>query len=151
MLNPPNSPLILIEAMEKKLKINWWIDSQEEINPLHEELLKEEGFNRAHSMLEEGYTSGTLSYELDDTCYSGSWSLEDEQDLKVIQLCNSEGEPVGLYQYDANDLSAEQAIEKIEIAFKSAEGDDDIMESAEQILEMHGIIRIFAEITSVNI
>ena len=68
-----------------------------------------------------------------------------------IQLYDSESQEAGLYMYDAEQLEPSHAINKVEIAFESCKEADHIQDAADEVLEMHGIIRVHADVANTNV
>ena len=74
--------------------------------------------------------------------------------MKIIQLTNNDGDPIGLYQTERTDEQVEKDIEgAFDLARGEADGSDDLSphEIADEYLEKLGITRIFADEVFVNI
>lgn len=146
--------------MKKQINIKWWPNQKgTDIKESHLEALEESGFNRAHEMLAEGFTSGELqdNVRMDDEDpedgigYSGHWELVDAPDYGIVQLNNVDGEHAGLYQYDRNKWSPTSVATRIEAAFIDHQDDDSVHEAADEQLERLGIIRVLADEANTNV
>jgi hypothetical protein len=69
----------------------------------------------------------------------------------IIQLYDSEGQEAGLYMYDMDKIEPSHAINKVEIAFESCKEADHVQDAADEVLRMHGIIRVFADEANTDI
>lgn len=64
--------------MKTIIEIKWWTVENEDPKPEHLNNLTVDAIDHIHPLIQEGYTSGNLSTEVDGWDYMGWWTLKHE-------------------------------------------------------------------------
>jgi hypothetical protein len=61
--------------MKTTITYEWWVGGKDDIPECHQEELNEQALNHIYRKMIAGYTSGSLSIELDNSRYDGWWDI----------------------------------------------------------------------------